>query len=484
MFELKSIQPRQPVSDREIQAPPHAFDAEVDVLANMLVYPDVISMVADKLNPEDFYNRAHQRIYRAARDLRFDGEPVTTITVRKILRDRNQLDEVGGHSYLMQLVSAQVSRTSIDWSASQIIEAAQRRALIKVALERMQQAADPEVDVSQLLAQISSNVHEIASRKPPASEIDMRVIASNVIEKIWDQKERRALPGISTGFANVDDFTGGYVPGELTVVAGRSSMGKSDFMCSMALKILQQADAAIFSVETGKETLMKRVLAQHGQIARRKLRFADLTDDDWKVLLRAATFEGLHTGYFFDAADDIDTPAKLRAHLVRLKLAGQMPAAVLIDHLHEMDSDREYRDDRQKYEQICKDSRTIAREMGVPIILLAQLNRAVEGQQNKRPELHHLRESGAIEQVADIVMMVYRDEYYNPESEANGEAEVLVRKCRDGERGTAYFFYSVVTGSWVPQSSDYQPRVSAPVEKPKRGRYSSGGTAAGMSAKE
>lgn len=494
MFELKSVESRKPVHEAgssqekgsRVRLPPRAIEAEQNVLSILLTNPELLPKIRDRVVAEDFFDGRHKLIVSAAFALSDQNQPVDYATIQNELRKEQKLDAAGGVTYVTQLLVDFMPTASLDYWVDEVLDVSQKRALIKISQAQMEAAYDAESDATTLLAQSSTQLQEVLSRRSAGTPTSLIDLANKVIDHCYELKARTGLPGVPTGFENLDDMTGGLCDGELIVVAARSSMGKSAFMCSMILKSLFFAGVgvAVFSAETQKEKIAQRLIAQHTRIEQKKLRFATIDRQETEVIYHEFDAFSAANCEIFDTTDVINTPAKIKAKVMRMILNGKKPSVIYIDHLHELDSDREYSDERQKLEQIVKDIRdTIARPLKIPVVLLAQIGRGTEARQDKRPTKADLQGCGGIEQAADLIWMIYRHEYYYPDADKRA-AEVIISKSRDGETGTAYFNFSPETGRWDALERSYRPieEERPPAPRKRNSRY--GSTPAAHNTKE
>jgi replicative DNA helicase len=417
--------------------PPQNLEAEQSILGGILLDNLALNAVLEVLTPADFYSDAHRKIFTSIIDLNNRSEPADLVTLSNIMKDQKKLDQVGGMSYLASLVDSVGSAANISHYAKIVKEKSILRRMIGTATDILNSSYDVGMDVDQILDRAEHAIFEISENKIRPSFSPMRDILKEsfkVIEKLYANKE--LVTGVATGFNNLDDITSGLQRSDLIIIAGRPSMGKTAF----ALNIAQYAaletgvPVAVFSLEMAKEQLVMRMLAAEARVDSQRLRKGFLGETDWPKLTEAA-------GRLSDAPIYIDdTPAisviEMKAKARRLKAENGL-GLIVIDYLQLMRGSA-YKDSReQEISEISRSLKSLAKELSVPVIALSQLNRKVEDRTNRRPMMADLRESGAIEQDADVIAFIYRDDVYN-KSEDNpekGTAEVIIGKQRNGPTG-------------------------------------------------
>ncbi len=435
--------------------PPQSLESEQAVLGALLVNPVCITSLVEVLKPEYFYKQAHKLIYSAIIELFSNNEPIDVVTVSESLRDRGKLDNVGGRSYINDLALSVVTTANSDYYANLIADKSILRDLI-AAGSNIVSMAYQETDTSKVLDSAEQAIFAIAQRKTSEDLVhvkDIVVESYDMIEKRYNNRDD--LTGVSSGFYDLDTYTAGFQPSDLIILAARPSMGKTAFCLNIAqtVGIRQKKTVAIFSLEMSKEQLVQRILCSEAEIDSNRLRTGHMHTEDWNKLAEAM-------GKLADSPIFIDdspgaTVMELRAKCRRLCMEQKDIGMIIIDYLQLMEGTGS-NDRVQEISRISRGLKGLARELKVPIIALSQLSRAVESRTNKRPMLSDLRESGSIEQDADIVMFIYRDEYYNPESIENnkGKAEIIIAKQRNGPVGTVeLLFYSNITKFKNPAKS-------------------------------
>ncbi|MCF6150098.1 MAG: replicative DNA helicase [Candidatus Kuenenia sp.] len=414
---------------------PQSIDAEMSVLGAMLLDNEVISLIVPVLNKQSFYKTAHQHIYQAIIDLYDKGQAVDLVLLREELKKRSLLENVGDTEYLMELEVAVPTIGNVEYYANIVRENAIKRNLIEVAANIQKQAFDGAVDTGFLLDSSERAIFEITQKKFNASSIKLNEILKETyrrIESLHDRKSR--LTGLSTGYFDFDDLTCGLQPSELIIVAARPSMGKTSFVMNIIehIGVVEKKPVAIFSMEMSAQQLAQNMLCSHSKIDAHKLRKGFLDDDD---RLWSALSKGL--GSLSEAPIFIeDTPGltvlEVRAKARRLKAQYDIQL-IAVDYLQLMEAPRgENR--QQEISIISRGLKSLARELAIPVIAVSQLNRSVESREGHRPRMSDLRESGSIEQDADVIALLHREDYFNPDNK-DGTAELIIAKQRNGPTG-------------------------------------------------
>ncbi len=413
--------------------PPHSREAEESIIGAVLLSVDAVNEVMDHIHPEDFYVPAHQAIFEGIRELFDSNQAIDAVTVSEVLRRRGELEKVGGVQYLARLVDIVPSTSNISYYAGIVEEHAKRRELIRAGASVTDVAFSLDEEIAMVLDRAEQAVLGVAEKRSSQTLVEVGPMLSDVLEQIELMEQRGSeLTGLATGYMDLDRKLAGLQPANLIVVASRPGMGKSSLALGIAINVATQDESvAIFSLEMSKEELVQRILSSVGKVDSMKLRAGQL-GPLWQRVVDAA-------GRMYKAPIYIDdspvvTVTDIRAKCRRLKRRKGL-SLVVVDYLQLMESsNRENR--QQEISEITRNLKNLARELGVPIIALSQLNRSLEQREDKRPRLSDLRESGAIEQDADVVMFIYRHEYYHPEDqEKRGIAEVIVAKHRAGSTG-------------------------------------------------
>ncbi len=418
--------------------PPQNLEAEQSILGSILLENNSINNVLEIMSDGDFYSEAHRKIFNLMVELSEKNEPVDFITLSNALKNKNILDSVGGAAYIASLVDNVPSAANAANYAKIVKEKAILRGLIGSATDIISSCYETGSDVDQVLDRAEHSIFEIAENKVRPSFFPIREIVKDSFRSIEDLYARKELiTGVPTGFEKIDDITSGLQKSDLIIIAGRPSMGKTAFALNIAQFAALEAETpvAVFSLEMSKEQLVFRLLASEAKVDSQRLRKGFLGETDWPKLTTAA-------GRLSEAPLFIDdTPAitvlEMKAKSRRLK-ADRGLGLIVVDYIQLMRAGG-YRDSReQEISEISRSLKGLAKELKVPVIALSQLNRKVEDRTNRRPQMADLRESGAIEQDADVIAFIYRDEVYN-KSEDNPEkgiAEIIIGKQRNGPTGT------------------------------------------------
>jgi replicative DNA helicase len=417
------------------RVPPHSVEAEESVLGAMLLSDSSISDVLEKLRGDDFYKPAHRRIFESVVALFGRGEAVDSVTVAEELRRSGALEDVGGKPYLFHLVNSVPAASNASYYARIVEETALLRRMIDATQQAAAMAFESSDDVDNIVDQVEQMIFSVAQRRLGDRFAHIRDLLHEHLEQVEALQLRGAsVTGVPSGFIDLDNLTSGLQPSNLVIVAARPSFGKTSF----ALNIAQQAatehgvPVAIFSLEMSKMELVQRLVCAEALVDVHKLRTGNLSDQDWSRLATAV-------GRLADAPVYIDdteavTVLEIRAKARRLKQKHGL-GLVIVDYLQLMSGPRRSENRQQEISEISRSLKILARELEVPVIAVSQLSRAVEARQDKRPMLADLRESGAIEQDADLVIFIYRDEVYNPDSPDKGTVEILLSKHRNGPVG-------------------------------------------------
>jgi replicative DNA helicase len=428
----------QAYSDR---LPPQNIDAEESILGGILLDPDALGRVAEILRPEAFYIGAHQEIYRAAIALNGQGKPTDLMSVTTWLQDQKLLDKIGGQSRLGQLVDRTVSAVNIDQYAQLVMDKYLRRKLIQVGNEIAQLGYETSTALEKVLDQSEQKVFGITQSRPNQSLVSTADILTSTFSDIESRAEGMALPGVSCGFYDLDAMTQGFQRSDLIIAAGRPSMGKTSFCLGIARNIaaFHKLPVAVFSLEMSKEQLVYRLLSGEVQIESGRLRAGRISQNEWEPLGHAISSLSQLPVFIDDTPNISVTEMRSKARRLQAEQGGAL-GLIMIDYLQLMEgSGSENR--VQELSRVTRSLKGLARELNVPIIALSQLSRGVESRTNKRPMMSDLRESGSIEQDADLIIMLYRDEYYNPDTPDRGIAEIIINKHRNGPVGTVKLLF-------------------------------------------
>ncbi len=436
--------------------PPQSVEAEESVIGALLVNPVSITRVVESLKPEHFYKPAHRTIYSTVVELFNKSEPIDVVTVSESLRDKDQLEKTGGRAYINDLALSVVTTANIEYYAKIISEKSMLRELINAGSEIVAMAYD-EGTTESTLDSAEQMIFAIAQQRASEDLIHIKDIVLSSYNQIEERYNNRdELVGVPSGFYDLDRMTAGFQKSDLIILAARPSMGKTAFCLNIAQEVgvKNKKPVAIFSLEMSKEQLVQRMLCSEAEIDSNRLRTGHMQSDDWGRLTNAM-------GALAEAPIFIDDTAgatimDIRAKSRRLSMEFGGLGLVVIDYLQLMEGSGKGRGDRvQEISAISRGLKSIAREIKAPVMALSQLSRAVESRQSKKPMLSDLRESGSIEQDADIVMFIYRDEYYDPENTENkGKAEIIIAKQRNGPVGSVeLLFQSNITKFKNPTTS-------------------------------
>ncbi|MTT31077.1 replicative DNA helicase [Terrilactibacillus sp. BCM23-1] len=421
------------------RTPPHNIEAEQAVLGAIFLEPSSVTVASEALLPEDFYRTSHQLIFSVMLTLSERGEPVDVITLTNELRNEKRLEEVGGISYLAELANSAPTAANIEYYTGIVEEKALLRRLIRTATSIVSDGYTREDNVSSILDDAEKNILEVAQRKRTSEFQSIKDVLMATYDNIEALQNRKGdITGVPTGFIELDRMTAGFQKNDLIIVAARPSVGKTAFALNIAQNVATRTDetVAIFSLEMGAQQLVMRMLCAEGNINAQKLRTGALDEEDWQKLTMAMGSLS-HAGIYID-----DTPGvrvnDIRAKCRRLKQEKGL-GMIVIDYLQLILGNGGSNRSENRQQEVSEISRTlkaIARELEVPVIALSQLSRGVESRQDKRPMMSDIRESGSIEQDADIVAFLYRDDYYDKESEKQNIIEIIIAKQRNGPVGT------------------------------------------------
>ena len=424
-----------------LKIPPHSVEAEQSVLGGLMLDNQSWDKVADQLVESDFYRRDHQLIFRAIADLFEQSLPVDVVTLAEYHDKRGELDQVGELAYLGTLARNTPSAANIAAYAGIVRERSVLRQLISVGTDISNSAFNPEgLSSEDMLDKAEQLVFEIAEKgaNRGGGFVQVKDVLGKVVDRIDTLFENDSpVTGLSTGFTDFDTQTSGLQPADLIIVAGRPSMGKTTFSMNLAeyAAIKSHEPVAVFSMEMPADALAMRMLSSLGQINQQRLRTGKLNDDDWPRLTSAIGL--LNEAPMFIDDTPALSPTELRARARRLKREHGL-SLIVIDYIQLMQGNGGGRNENRASEisEISRSLKALAKELNVPVIALSQLNRSLEQRPNKRPVMSDLRESGAIEQDADLIVFIYRDEVYNEDSPDKGKAEIIIGKQRNGPIGT------------------------------------------------
>jgi replicative DNA helicase len=418
------------------RVPPHSLESEESLLGALLLSRDALTAVAELgLRADDFYKPAHQHVYEAIRTLVAAGEPVDVVTVADELRRDGLLDELGGSALLLELQARTPSIANAVRYAKTVQDNAVLRRLIAVSSEISDLAFAGGDDVSQVLDVAESKMFEVAEARVTDSTQQLGDVLDTVMENLTDLFDRGvSITGTPTGFYDLDELLSGLQPSTLNIVGARPSMGKTSFALCLATNVAKETRKPVlfFSLEMGHVELAQRILALEARVDSKKLRTGRLDPSDWSRI--GAAIGRLEVPIYIDENPNV-TVMEIRAKARRLAARHGGLGMIVVDYLQLMTSSSGAENRQLEVSEISRGLKILARELSVPIVALSQLSRNLESRSDKRPMLSDLRESGAIEQDADVVMFIYRDEAYHPDSQEKAVAEVIVSKHRSGPTG-------------------------------------------------
>ncbi len=417
------------------KVPPHSSESEQTVLGAMLIDKVALEKALNKLNPEDFYFAANKEIFDAANDVHRLNRPVDLITINEELRRREKLEFVGGLDYLTSLSENIITTKNIETYCNIIKEKATLRKLINAANEIIAKGYQDNEEIEKVIELAETRIFSISQQREQSDFSHMKDIVMDVFYQLEERaKTEGTLTGITTGFDSIDRMTSGLQKSDFILLAARPSMGKTALALNIAMNAAKSdSSVAIFSLEMSKAQLVQRIISMESLVESNKLRTGQLLDEDWTKLANAMNSVS-NTNIYID-----DTPAitlfEMMSKCRRLKMEKGLDL-IIIDYLQLMEGDSRSESRQQEISYLSRGLKALAREMDCPILSLSQLSRAPEQRTDHRPILSDLRESGAIEQDADVVFLLYRDEYYNKDTDQKGISEVIIAKQRNGPTGT------------------------------------------------
>lgn len=433
------------------RVPPQNIEAEQSVLGAMLIEKEAIPKVMEILRDTDFYREAHRVIFNAMLELYNKNEAVDMITVTEILKRDNKLEDVGGIAYVTSLANTVPTAANVTYHASIIEEKSILRQLVSVSTQIASMGYEANDDVKNIIDSAESKILEISNRKKTADFTPINEIVLDSFKSIEVlMGNKNGLTGLPTGFEDLDNLTSGLHGSDFIILAARPSMGKTAFALNVVQNVAIRAakkvggapkTVAFFSLEMSKEQLVQRMLCAEANIDSQRLRIGELRDEDWAMLINTADTLSSANIYIDDTAGI--TAMDMRSRARRLKAEHGLDL-IVVDYLQLMQGSGKKNnsgDRQQEVSEISRSLKALARELDVPVIALSQLSRSVEARQVKRPMLSDLRESGSLEQDADIVAFLYREDYYNPETENKNITELIIAKHRNGPVDTVNLFF-------------------------------------------
>ncbi|MDC7294571.1 MULTISPECIES: replicative DNA helicase [unclassified Butyrivibrio] len=429
---------------------PNSLEAEQSVVGAMLIDKDAIEVASEIVNPEDFYNRQLGTLFETMVELNREGSAVDVVTLQNRLREKNVPPQVSSVEFIGELVSAVPTSANVKYYAQIVADKSTLRKLIKVSEDTINNCYTNQEDMEALLNDVEKDIFKITQKRSAGDFVSIDQVVMNTLNSIEiASKMKGNVTGLSTGFLDLDYKTAGFHPSELILIAARPAMGKTAFVLNIAehMAFHDGKCIAIFSLEMSKEQLVQRLLAMESHVDSQHIRTGNMSDMDWEKLIESADVVG-GSKLIIDDTPGI-TIQELRSKCRKYKMEFGLNL-IMIDYLQLMSGGggKSSESRQQEISEISRSLKALARELDVPVIALSQLSRAVESRPDHRPMLSDLRESGAIEQDADMVMFIYRDDYYNKDSEKKGVAEIIIAKQRSGPIGTIDLL-------WLPEYTKF-----------------------------
>lgn len=427
---------------------PHSIEAEQSVIGSMLMGREAILTASEMLTGDDFYQQQYGVIFDAMVELHNEGKPVDLITLQNRLREKDVPPEISSMEFVRDLVNAVPTSANVKYYATIVSEKAVLRRLIKLNEEISNECYLAKEKVEVILEETEKKIFALLQKRNTGDFIPIRQVVMNSLENIEKaSKTKGRVTGIPSGFTDLDSMTAGFQNSDFILVAARPSMGKTAFVLNIAeyMAVKKEKAVAIFSLEMSEEQLVNRMLSLESKVKANNIRVGDLQDEEWAKLIEAAGVIG-DTRLLIDATPGISI-AEMRSKCRKYKLEYGLDI-IIIDYLQLMSGSGRSESRQQEISEISRSLKALARELNVPVIALSQLSRAVEQRTDHRPMLSDLRESGAIEQDADMVMFIYRDDYYNKDTERQNIAEIIIAKQRNGSIGTVELV-------WLPEYTKF-----------------------------
>ncbi|HKM22777.1 MAG TPA: replicative DNA helicase [Lachnospiraceae bacterium] len=438
---------------------PHSIEAEQSVIGSMMMDKEAILVASETVRTEDFYGKQYGILFEAMVELYNEGKPVDLVTLQNRLKEKDVPPEISSLEFVKELVDAVPTSANIKYYANIVAEKALLRRLIRTNEDIANACYSGKETTEYILEDTEKRIFDIVQRRNTGDFVPISEVVINALERINAAAQTKgSVTGIPTGFKDLDYKMAGLQPSDLILIAARPSMGKTAFVLNIAQHVCfkQNISAAIFSLEMSKEQLVNRLLSMESRVNSQSIRTGDMTDSDWdSIVVGANTIANSHL--VIDDTPGISI-SELRSKCRKYKLEHDLKL-VIIDYLQLMSGSGHSDSRQQEISEISRSLKSLARELNVPIIALSQLSRAVEQRENHRPMLSDLRESGAIEQDADVVMFLYRDDYYNKDTETPDEAEVIIAKQRNGPIGTVQLVWlAELTKFANKERTDYQKK--------------------------
>lgn len=429
---------------------PHSLEAEQSVIGSMIIDREAITIASELIRGEDFYNKQYGILFDTMVELNEQGKPVDLVTLQDKLREKDVPPEVSSLEFIRDLVTAVPTSANIKYYVNIVAEKSLLRKLIRLNEEIANTCYVGKESLEFILEDTEKKVFQLVQKRDSGDFVPIRTVVMNAMDKIEiAAKNKGSVTGIATGFKDLDYRTAGMQPSDLVLIAARPSMGKTAFVLNIAQHVAFKLNkgVVIFSLEMSKEQLVNRMFSLESSVDAQKLRTGQMNDQEWERLIESAGIIG-RSKLIIDDTPGI-TVSELRSKCRKLKMEQDI-SMVIIDYLQLMSGSggRSSESRQQEVSEISRALKGVARELGVPVLALSQLSRAVEQRPDRRPMLSDLRDSGAIEQDADVVMFIYRDDYYNHDSEKKGVSEIIIAKQRNGPIGT-------VELAWLPEYTKF-----------------------------
>ena len=428
---------------------PHSMEAEQSVIGSMIMDREAIVVASEMICGEDFYNKSYGVLFDSMVELNDQGQPVDLVTLQNRLKEKDVPPEISSLEFIRDLITAVPTSANIKYYANIVAEKSVLRRLIRLMEEIANNCYAGKDSVEVIMEETEKKVFDLVQRRNTGDFVPIREVVMNAMDKIEKSSHNSGgVTGIATGFIDLDYRTAGMQPSDLVLIAARPSMGKTAFVLNIAQYVAFHSGdcVAIFSLEMSKEQLVNRLFAMESKVDSQHLRTGNLSDLEWEKLIESAGMIG-QSKLIIDDTPGISI-AEMRSKCRKFKLEMDLKM-IIIDYLQLMSGSGRGTDSRQQeISDISRSLKALARELSVPVLALSQLSRAVEQRPDHRPMLSDLRESGAIEQDADVVMFIYRDDYYNPDTEKKGIAEINIAKQRNGPIGTIDFV-------WLPEFTKF-----------------------------
>ena len=427
---------------------PHSVEAEQSVIGSMIMDKEAIVTASEIVSEDDFYNKQYGILFQAMVDLNEEGKPVDLVTLQNRLKEMAAPPEVSSLEFVRDLISAVPTSANVKYYATIVAEKATLRKLIRTNEEVINSCYLGKDSLELILDEAEKNIFKITQKRNTGEYVPIKQVVLNAMEQIERaSKHRGDVTGVPTGFHDLDYKTAGFQPSDLILVAARPSMGKTAFVLNIAQHVAFKKNmaVAVFSLEMSKEQLVNRLFSLESKVDSHHIRTGNLSDQEWEMLIESAGVIG-RSNLIIDDTPGISI-AELRSKCRKYKMDHDLKM-IIIDYLQLMSGSGRSDSRQQEVSDISRALKALARELNVPVIALSQLSRAVEQRPEHRPMLSDLRESGAIEQDADVVMFIYRDDYYNKDTDRKGIAEIIIAKQRNGEIGT-------VELAWLPSYTQF-----------------------------